>query len=155
MTGFGNFSFFYIKQDFGWLRVMQMMWRLNFAVLFLMWTHGNTYILYYICPLHTFYFLLVYATMYVFSQVNHTKYGIRFKLMVVGVVIFLVWDLDSYFFDFIFSWFLGQDKVIGAGRGSLWEYYFRTSLDHYSSFLGMIFALNFPLAEQYFTKAKG
>ena len=53
------------KQDFGWLRVTQMMWRLNFSVLLLMWTHGNTWILYYICPMHTFYFLMVYATMYV------------------------------------------------------------------------------------------
>lgn len=155
MTGFGNFSFFYIKQDYSWLRVVQMLWRLNFSVLFLMWTHGNTYILYYICPLHTFYFLLVYLTMYCFSNINHTKYGIRIKLMLVGIIIFIIWDLNSNIFDFIFGWFLGRDKIIGATRGSLWEYYFRTSLDHYSSYLGMIFALNFPLAEQYFIKAKG
>jgi N-acetylneuraminate 9-O-acetyltransferase len=155
MTGFGNFSFFYVKQDFGWLRVVQMMWRLNFAVMFLMWTHGNTYILYYICPLHTFYFMMVYTTMYCFSHLNHSKYGIRAKLMILGIIIFVVWDLNSNIFDAIFGWVLGTDKIIGAGRGSLWEYYFRTSLDHYSSFLGMIFALNFPLAEQYFYKAKG
>ena len=43
MTGFGNFSFFYIKQDFGWLRVVQMLWRLNFSVVLLMWAHGNTW----------------------------------------------------------------------------------------------------------------
>ena len=155
MTGFGNFSFFYIKQDFGWLRVIQMMWRLNFTVLFLMWTHGNTYILYYICPLHTFYFLMVYTTMICYSSINHSKYGIRCKLMLLGIIIFLVWDYNSNLFDFVFGWVLGTDKIIGAGRGSLWEYYFRTSLDHYSSFLGMIFAMNFPLAEQYFHKAKG
>ena len=57
---------------FGWLRVVQMLWRLNFSVLLLMWTHGNTYILYYICPLHTFFFLVVYAVMRVAKQVNHT-----------------------------------------------------------------------------------
>ena len=45
--------------------------------------------------------------------------------------------------------------MIGAPRGSVYEYYFRTSLDHYSSLFGMIFALNFPLAEQYFYKVKG
>ena len=153
MTGFGNFSFFYIKQDFGWLRVAQMLWRLNFAVLFLMWTHGNTYILYYICPLHTFYFCLVYATMFCYSSVNHSKWGIRAKLMIVGILIFVVWDLNSNIFDMIFGWVLGTDSIIGAKQGSIWEYYFRTSLDHYSSYLGMIFALNFPLAEQYFIKA--
>ena len=32
MTGFGNFSFFYIKRDFSAVRLLQMMWRLNFLV---------------------------------------------------------------------------------------------------------------------------
>ena len=154
MTGFGNFSFFYVKRDYGWLRLAQMMWRLNFSVLLLMWTHGNTYILYYICPMHTFYFFLVYFTMATFSSVNYSKWGIRIKLMVVGLLIYLVWDINGGLFDLLFGW-LGTDSVVGAGRGSVWEYYFRTSLDHYSSFFGMIFALNFPLAEQYFNKAKG
>jgi hypothetical protein len=154
MTGFGNFSFFFVKRDFGWLRVMQMMWRLNFSVLLLMWTHGNTYILYYICPLHTFYFLMVYATMYVYQSVNHSKWGIRIKLMVVGFLIYLVWDVNGGLYDILFS-FLGTKSVIGATRGSVWEYYFRTSLDHWSSFLGMIFAVNFPLCEQWFHKARG
>lgn len=154
MTGFGNFSFFYMKQDFGWLRVVQMLWRLNFSVLFLMWTHGNTYILYYICPMHTFYFLLVYVFMYVYPHLNHSKWGIRFKLLALAAIIYVVWDINNGIFDFVFGW-LGTESVVGASRGSVWEYYFRTSLDHWSSFLGMIFALNFPLAEQYFHKARG
>ena len=37
-----------------------MFWRLNFLVFWLMMVHGNTYILYYICPLHTFFFLTVF-----------------------------------------------------------------------------------------------
>lgn len=152
MTGFGNFSFFYMKQDFGWLRVVQMLWRLNFTVLLLMWTHGNTYILYYICPLHTFYFLMVYACMYVMQDQNHTKWGIRVKLMVLALIIFIIWDINGGIFDIMFS-FLGTTKTIGANSGSVYEWYFRTSLDHWSTFLGMIFALNYPMAEQYFMKA--
>jgi len=154
MTGFGNFSFFYIKQDFGWLRVLQMMWRLNFSVLLLMWTHGNTYILYYICPLHTFYFILVYVVMFLFADRNHTKWTIRIKFVVTAIVIYIIWDINGGLFDRLFA-FLGTTPVIGANSGSVWEWYFRTSLDHWSAFLGMIFALNFPLSEQYFAKAKG
>lgn len=154
MTGFGNFSFFYMKQDFGWLRMVQMLWRLNFSVILLMWTHQNTYILYYICPMHTFYFLMVYTTMYCFQSLNATKWGIRWKLLVLAVIIYVVWDINNGLFDILFAW-LGTDKVIGANSGSVYEYYFRTSLDHYSTFLGMIFALNYPLAEQYFVKARG
>jgi hypothetical protein len=154
MTGFGNFSFFYTKQDFSWLRVVQMLWRLNFSVLLLMWTHENTYILYYICPMHTFYFLMVYVTMYCFSYMNQTKWAIRWKLLVLAIIIYIVWDVNNGLFDILFAW-LGTDKMIGAGSGSVWEWYFRTSLDHWSTLLGMIFALNFPLAEQYFIKARG
>lgn len=154
MTGFGNFSFFYSKQDFSWLRVVQMLWRLNFAVILLMWTHENTYILYYICPMHTFYFLMVYVTMYCFQSWNVMKWAIRWKLLVLAIIIYIVWDINNGIFDFLFAW-LGTDKVIGANSGSVYEYYFRTSLDHWSTFLGMIFALNFPLAEQYFVKVRG
>jgi hypothetical protein len=154
MTGFGNFSFFYLKNDFSWLRIVQMLWRLNFSVILLMWTHENTYILYYICPMHTFYFLMVFATMYIFSSINNTKWAIRFKLLVLGVIIYVIWDWNQGIFDFLFQW-LGTEKMIGAGSGSVWEWYFRTSLDHWSTYFGMIFALNFPLAEQFFVKAKG
>ena len=34
MTGFGNFSYYYIRKDFTLPRFMQMMWRLNFFVFF-------------------------------------------------------------------------------------------------------------------------
>jgi len=80
MTGFGNFSFFYIKRDYSLVRVLQMLWRLNFLVVFLCLSQNNTYILYYICPLHTFFFFMVYAAMRVKSSVNYSKYGLRMKV---------------------------------------------------------------------------
>lgn len=49
--------------DYGAVRLLQMLWRLNFLVVLLCMAMGNTYILYYICPLHTFYFFVVYAIM--------------------------------------------------------------------------------------------
>ncbi|CAE7686170.1 RWA2, partial [Symbiodinium microadriaticum] len=121
MTGFGNFSFFYIKQDFGWLRVVQMLWRLNFSVILLMLIHNNTYILYYICPLHTFYFTMTYVVMYIWQSVNHSVWAIRVKLLIVGVVIYLVWDTSGTVFDTLFFW-LGTDPVVGAKLGSVWGY---------------------------------
>jgi hypothetical protein len=44
MTGFGNFSFFFLKSDFSLLRVLQMVWRMNFFVFFLCLTMNNPYI---------------------------------------------------------------------------------------------------------------
>ncbi len=156
MTGFGNFSFFYIKRDFGLVRVLQMLWRLNFLVVMLCLVMGNTYLLYYICPLHTMFFFLVYGTMRFYSSINHSKWGIRVKLAVVAGVIFLVWDLPRYcLFRNIFSPLLGTGPVIGATSGSLWEWYFRTSLDHWATFLGMVFALNYPLMQAWFSQVDG
>jgi hypothetical protein len=92
--------------------------------------------------------------MWVYSSINQTKWAIRFKMLILGLVIFMIWEYNNGIFEFLFSW-LGTDPVIGAKSGTLWEWYFRTSLDKWSTFFGMIFALNFPLAEQYFVKAKG
>jgi N-acetylneuraminate 9-O-acetyltransferase len=109
MTGFGNFSFFYMKRDFGAVRLLQMMWRLNFLVLFLCLAFGNTYILYYICPLHTCFFLMVYAAMRIKQDVNHTQWGVRIKLAVLGLLIFLVWDLPfTRLYDVLFSWWMNE-----------------------------------------------
>ena len=80
MTGFGNFSFFYVKGDYGLVRVLQMLWRLNFLVFFLCLTQSTTYLLYYICLLHTYFFAMVYVTMRIAKHVNHSKWGIRIKL---------------------------------------------------------------------------
>mmetsp|Transcript_45076 Transcript_45076/g.109656 ORF Transcript_45076/g.109656 Transcript_45076/m.109656 type:complete len:1092 (+) Transcript_45076:338-3613(+) len=152
MTGFGNFSFFYLKADYGAVRVLQMLWRLNFLVLFLCLTQGTTYILYYICLLHTYYFFMVYITMRIGCHRNYTKWWIRIKMAVLAVVIFLVWDCDFGFFKMMHYPFLGESPIMGANAGAMWEWYFRSTLDHWSTYLGMIFALNFPITSLWYRK---
>jgi N-acetylneuraminate 9-O-acetyltransferase len=152
MTGFGNFSFFYLKADYGAVRVVQMLWRLNFLVLFLCLTQGTTYILYYICLLHTYFFFMVYVTMRIGCKQNYTKWWIRIKLAVLAVVIFLVWDCDFGLFKLLHYPFFGETPMMGAGAGAMWEWYFRSTLDHWSTYLGMIFALNFPITSLWYRK---
>ncbi len=152
MTGFGNFSFFYTKGDFGFVRFWQMMWRLNFLVFWLIMVHGNTFILYYINPLHTFYFLLVYAFMYVFSSRNYERYFIRWKIMGLAVLIYLVWDVPGVFGT---VWaMLGTQPILGATHGVRHEWHFRSGLDHYSALFGMAFALNYPVAEAWLSRSE-
>lgn len=129
-----------------------MLWRLNFLVLFLCLSQGTTYILYYICLLHTYFFLMVYVVMRVFNNINYNKWGIRWKLFILAIIIYVVWDLDSGLFRTFHLPFLGEKPMMGAGSGSMWEWYFRSSLDHWSTFLGMIFALNFPITSLFFRK---
>eukprot|EP00534_Pseudo-nitzschia_fraudulenta_P002313 CAMPEP_0201122280 /NCGR_PEP_ID=MMETSP0850-20130426/5958_1 /ASSEMBLY_ACC=CAM_ASM_000622 /TAXON_ID=183588 /ORGANISM="Pseudo-nitzschia fraudulenta, Strain WWA7" /LENGTH=988 /DNA_ID=CAMNT_0047388939 /DNA_START=49 /DNA_END=3015 /DNA_ORIENTATION=+ len=152
MTGFGNFSFFYMKADYGIIRVLQMLWRLNFLVLFLCLTQGTTFILYYICLLHTYYFFMVYVVMRIGKEHNYTKWWIRIKLMVLGIVIYLVWDCDLGLFKIMHYPFFGETPMMGATGGAMWEWYFRSSLDHWSTYFGMIFALNFPITSLFFRK---
>jgi len=152
MTGFGNFSFFYLKADYSLVRVLQMLWRLNFLVIFLCLTQGTTYILYYICPLHTYFFLMVYVVMRLFKNLNYTKYGLRLKLAVLAVFIYLLWDIKSLRLFEHLHFYLPETPQLGAGSGALWEWYFRTSLDHWSTFLGMVYAANYPITSLFIRK---
>ncbi|KAL7473501.1 hypothetical protein ACHAXS_013929 [Conticribra weissflogii] len=152
MTGFGNFSFFYMTNDYSLPRILQMLWRLNFLVLFLCLTHGNPYILYYICPLHTYFFFMVYAVMSIGRDRNYTKWWIRIKLAVLAMIIFLIWDMDLGIFERLHQFFLGYEPVVGATMGTMWEWYFRSYLDHWSTLLGMVFALNFPIVSLFYRK---
>jgi hypothetical protein len=144
MTGFGNFSFFYVRGDYSFNRLLQMLWRLNFLVLAIMAVMGTNYILYYIVPLHTFYFLVVYATMGVAQSLNYTEWGVRAKIFAVGVCIYVVWELEQAVpgvFDTVFA---PLSPILAEKNWSLHEWHFRTFLDHYSSLFGMAFAMNFP-----------
>ena len=154
MTGFGNFMFFHKTKDYSLPRILQMLWRLNFLVLFLCLTHGNRYILYYICPLHTYYFFMVFAVMYIGKERNHTKWWLRTKLGVMAIIIYIVWDCESYLgmFNLIHQFFLSDESVVGARMGTMWEWYFRSSLDHWSALLGMVFAINYPITILWFRK---
>ena len=60
-------------------RFCQMMWRLNFLVLFTCIALQNSYMLYYICPMHTLFTIMVYASLGLASQYNQTRSGVWTK----------------------------------------------------------------------------
>ena len=149
LTGFGNTSFFYLKRDYSIVRLLSMLWRLCFSCFALAMVHNNPIILYYIVPLHTFYFLVAYFTMSLFERkVNYSKYGLKSKLLVLGSIIYFVWEFPQVFQ--VFFSFLSSQPHPGApvgAYGTLYEWQFRSGLDHYSSFFGMVFACVFPYLE--------
>merc|ERR1719352_749996 len=91
MTGFGNFSYYYIKADFSLLRFMQMMWRLNFFVFFVCATINNEYMLYYICAMHTFFTWLVYFALYIGHQHNRNNAVLFLKIVLTLAVAVLLY----------------------------------------------------------------
>lgn len=90
LTGYGNYIFFSKRRDFSFPRFAQVMWRLNFTGFMLCLLLNNSYILYYILPLHTFYFVLVYATMrFMPDWKDHARFAVLYA------IIYTVWDVPS------------------------------------------------------------
>ncbi|GFZ21758.1 O-acetyltransferase family protein [Actinidia rufa] len=127
MTGFGNFSYYYIRKDFSLARFAQMMWRLNFLVFFCCVVLNNSYTLYYICPMHTLFTLMVYGAL-------------------VPGVFDLVWSP--------FTFLLGYTDPNPSKQqfSLLHEWHFRSGLDRYIWIVGMIYAYYHPTVERWMEK---
>ena len=66
----GNFWYFYTKKDYSLFRLTKMMWRLNFLVVMVMAITDHPFVRYYVCAMHTYWFLTVYAMLAVCPQYN-------------------------------------------------------------------------------------
>eukprot|EP00735_Rhodelphis_limneticus_P000890 TRINITY_DN11423_c0_g1::TRINITY_DN11423_c0_g1_i1::g.10821::m.10821 TRINITY_DN11423_c0_g1::TRINITY_DN11423_c0_g1_i1::g.10821 ORF type:complete len:553 (+),score=77.08,sp/Q66GQ5/RWA3_ARATH/43.02/1e-144,Cas1_AcylT/PF07779.7/7.8e-92 TRINITY_DN11423_c0_g1_i1:89-1747(+) len=151
MTGFGNFSFYYVKKDFSFNRFLHMMWRLNFFCFLCCATLNNQYMLYYICPLHTFFTILVYATLGIYSSKNSNNYFLFGKIAVAFLVVAFIWDVDGVF-DLFFSPLSVLLNFTGVPQGGMYEWQFRSGLDHFITLFGMVCAFFHPNVEQYLGK---
>lgn len=76
----GNFWYFYHKKDYSFFRLCKMMWRLNFLVVMVMAITNHEFVRYYVCAMHTYWFLTVYAMLAFFARYNvvsHQIFSIR------------------------------------------------------------------------------
>jgi len=148
MTGFGNFSYYYIKEDFTLPRFTQMMWRLNFFVFFVCATMNNEYMLYYICPMHTFFTWAVYFTCWVASHLNQqSNVFCAVKISATLALTVALYDVPGVFHKVFapFTWlFAFHDPLHPEFTDSLHEWFFRSGLDHFVWIFGMVCALSFP-----------
>ncbi|XP_047706746.1 N-acetylneuraminate 9-O-acetyltransferase isoform X1 [Prionailurus viverrinus] len=144
-TGYGHFSYFWIKGDFGIHRVCQVLFRLNFLVVVLCIVMDRPYQFYYFVPLVTVWFMVIYVTLALWPQIIQKKangncfwhFGLLLKLAFLLLCIcFLAYSQGA--FEKIFSlWPLSKCFEL---KGNVYEWWFRWRLDRYVVFHGMLFA---------------
>lgn len=147
MTGFNHTTYFYAKQDYSIVRVLWILFRINLGVAFLCLTLGNRYILYQICPLHSYSFLLVYGALAIRQDWNYSKFGTRKKILSLAATVFLIWDCHLGLFRLLHAPFFSSVPVglLEAPNGPMFEWYYHSHLHHWAALMGMCFAVNHPI----------
>ena len=157
MTGFGNFSYYYVKADFTLPRFMQMMWRLNFFVFFVCVTMNNEYMLYYIAAMHTFFTWGVFFCCWIGSKYNQDSLICLAKIAATAGIAVVLYNVPGVF-HVIFSpatALLGfHDPLHPEFTDELHEWFFRSGLDHLVWVVGMLCAYSFPWYDRQLQKVE-
>lgn len=144
MTGYGNFWYFYTKKDFSFFRLAKMMWRLNFLVVMVMAITNHEFVRYYVCAMHTYWFITVYAMLAVFSRYNQNRF-----VMAAKFVIFFIFNSIIFEFPYLTYKIFWPFQFVLNVKGNLDYWVYRSTLDHWATWIGMLLAYNYPYYDNF------
>ncbi|KNH04227.1 O-acetyltransferase-like protein [Perkinsela sp. CCAP 1560/4] len=154
LTGFGNFRYFYTTNDLSLRRLARILWRINFFPICLCLTLRNQWMLYYICALHSVFTVLVYLTLVVYRSGNTRSLWVGLKIACAAGGAFVIWDILPRK-DFDALWLPLKAVLQFQHRHGphqddpMYEWYFRSKLDHFIWIWGMAIAFLLPGVERY------
>ncbi|KAI7856938.1 10 TM acyl transferase domain found in Cas1p-domain-containing protein [Circinella umbellata] len=134
-TGYGHFFFFYKKGDFGIGRVLSVMIRLNLLTFVLQYVMDTDYLSYYFTPLVSFWFGVIWVTMYIGHSSNKTSWFLLCKLLVAFTMTTIIIQSPGVLED-IFDLL----KFLFNIHWNATEWRFRLGLDAYIIYIGMLCA---------------
>ena len=142
LTGYVHTCYFYYhplsnNDSYRMSRIICILCRINLLAILLSLVSGT--VEYTACPMITYCFLLVWLTMSYWSSINYDKYQFRLKLLGLAIFIFIVWDCDI-------SNVTSYDGTQNSFQSVLYEWYCLSHKHHWASFMGMVFAINQPIA---------
>lgn len=125
-----------------------MQFRLNFLVTCLCVVTSNQYMLYYICAMHSYWFISVYVFMWVLKSWNNDSRKMLIKFGAYIVVNYIIFEIP-FVANNVFKP-LGFILQYNDPRFEpMHEWVFRAGLDHWACLFGMICAYNYPYYEKF------
>ncbi|CAG0885358.1 unnamed protein product, partial [Darwinula stevensoni] len=121
LSGYGHFTYFWLKGDCSFIRFCKVMFRMNFLVVVLCLTMNRPYQFYYFVPLISFWYLVIYVFLVIPPQVFFER-----------VFVTRPWK----------ALFVTTDDDIH-------EWWFRWKLDRYSIAFGMVYAFAYQMAQRH------
>ncbi|RIA98282.1 hypothetical protein C1645_719104 [Glomus cerebriforme] len=144
MTGYGHFIFFYKKADFGLNRVINVVIRLNLLTIILTYVMNTDYLFYYFSPLTTFWFFVIYITMYIRSSRNKSMIFLLSKIALSCLIVYWI-VLKPGILENIFSFL----QIIANINWNAKEWRFRVQLDLFIVYIGMLVGLILIKIQEY------
>ncbi|XP_059469024.1 N-acetylneuraminate 9-O-acetyltransferase [Neocloeon triangulifer] len=154
LSGYGHFSYFWHRGDASLVRLLQVLFRLNFLTVVLCLIMNRPYQFYYFVPLISFWFVMLYVVLALPPHITATTtehnplhyFYLVIKLVGLFSVITILY-MSEVFFEKVFvtrPW----KALFVTTDDDIHEWWFRWKLDRYSMSFGCVFAFAFLLAQR-------